>query len=112
LGKKKVLEDRPFQTTFKVEDFRPAEECKPCHPIYYKEWAASMHAYSMSDPVWFKFQQGAQTAHKAIGEEIGDFCIQCHSPVAALTNAITDHENLTIEESVKSSTPNQRRCYV
>ncbi len=97
LGKESPLPVRPYQTTFKVEDFSSANECRDCHPNYYEEWSASMHAYSVTDPVWFKLQQSEQETHEAKGVILGDFCIQCHSPIAALTNAITDHKNLTPE---------------
>ncbi len=104
-GKEKSVTELPYQTTFKVEDFSPAADCQTCHPVYFEEWAASMHAYSMSDPIWFALQRSSQTAHKAVGEELGDFCVQCHSPIAALTDAITDHENFTI--SVSNTLPQQ-----
>ncbi len=97
LGKESPHTDRPYQTTFKVEDFSSATECQDCHPNHYEEWSASMHAYSVTDPVWFKLQQNEQVTHEAQGIILGDFCIQCHSPIAALTNAITDHKNLTPE---------------
>jgi len=100
-GKEDSSSELPYQTSFKVEDFSPADSCKSCHPTYYDEWSASIHSYSMSDPIWFALQRGSQTAHKAAGEEIGDFCVQCHSPIAALTDAITDHENFTVTEKNK-----------
>ncbi|MDP6726871.1 MAG: multiheme c-type cytochrome [Candidatus Marinimicrobia bacterium] len=105
LGKKQPLAERPIQTTFKVEDFNSATDCQNCHPNHYEEWSASMHAYSTQDPVWFKLQQNAHNSHAAKGVELGDFCVQCHSPIAALTDAITDHENLTPE--IMSSLPIQ-----
>jgi len=97
LGKKQPLPERPIQATFNIEDFSSAIDCQNCHPNHYEEWSASMHAYSTQDPVWFKLQQNAHNSHAAEGVELGDFCVQCHSPIAALTNAITDHENLTPE---------------
>ena len=105
LGKETPIPERPFQTSFKVEDFSSATECQNCHPNHYEEWSASMHAYSTQDPVWFKLQQNAQNAHASEGIELGDFCVQCHSPIAALTDAITDHKNLTPE--VMSTLPLQ-----
>jgi len=88
----------PIQTSFKVEDFSSAEECAVCHPQYYAEWSSSMHAYSIVDPVWLK-QQNMQQAHSAVkGIEIGDFCVQCHSPVAGLTNIIENHLELTSDD--------------
>jgi len=86
----------PIQTSFKVEDFSSAQECAVCHPQYYEEWSSSMHAYSMVDPVWLK-QQNMQQAHSSVeGIEIGDFCVQCHSPVAALTNLIENQAMISI----------------
>ena len=96
-GREDPIPQRPVQTTFKVEDFSSAEDCQDCHPNHYEEWSASMHAYSVTDPVWFKLQQNEQITHEAKGVVLGDFCIQCHSPIASLTNAITDHKNLTQE---------------
>ena len=97
-GKNDPLPVRPIQSTFAVDDFSSAEDCKECHPNHYDEWSASMHSYSMEDPVWIKLQQHEQVVHKAVGIELGDFCVQCHSPIAALTNAITDHENFSLSD--------------
>lgn len=97
-GSNKPLDELPVQTAFKVEDFKPAEQCKNCHPNHYAEWSASMHAYSMQDPVWMKMQSHEQSVQKAHGVALGDFCVQCHSPIASLTNSITDHENFSTAE--------------
>jgi len=97
----------PIQTSFKVEDFSSAQECAVCHPQYYAEWSSSMHAYSIVDPVWLK-QQNMQQAHSSVnGIEIGDFCVQCHSPVAGLTNLIENHLDLTSDDI--NSLPAQAR---
>jgi len=91
------LSSLPIQTNFKIDDFTSAKECKECHPSYYKEWSGSMHAYSMTDPVWVASQMSRQTYYADQGIEIGDLCLQCHSPVAYLTGYISDHQNLTAE---------------
>ena len=99
LGKEEKLPpSRPFQTQFEVEDFSSAVECQACHPTHYDEWASSMHAYSMKDPVWLSLQRHEHQVHDEIGIELGDFCVQCHSPVAALTDAITDHNSFTLSD--------------
>ncbi len=99
LGKEEKLPPlRPFQTQFKVEDFSSAEECKSCHPTHYQEWASSMHAYSIKDPVWIKLQQHEHEFQSANGIELGDFCVQCHSPVASLTDAITNHQSFSLSD--------------
>lgn len=91
------LSSLPIQTDFKIDDFTSAKECEGCHPTYYKEWSGSMHAYSMTDPVWVASQISRQTYYADQGIEIGDLCLQCHSPVAYLTGYISDHQNLAAE---------------
>ncbi len=99
LGKKeRVPPSRPIQTQFKVEDFSSAQECQSCHPTHYDEWSSSMHAYSMKDPVWLSLQRHEHQVHDEIGIELGDFCVQCHSPVAALTDAIADHNTFSLSD--------------
>lgn len=90
-------ETLPIQTSFKVEDFKSATECAVCHPQHYAEWSSSMHAYSIIDPVWISLQNKQQVHNLINGVEIGDFCIQCHSPVAALTDLVENHIELTAE---------------
>lgn len=85
----------PIQTTFKIDEFSSAEDCRPCHPRYVEEWESSMHAYSTSDPLWMVLQKGRQDYHNANGVEIGALCFQCHAPVAFLTGTITDYSNIT-----------------
>ena len=87
----------PIQTSFKVEDFTSATECAVCHPQHYAEWSSSMHAYSIMDPVWISLQNKQQVHNLNNGVEIGDFCIQCHSPAAALTDLVENHIELTAE---------------
>ena len=99
LGKKEELpSSRPFQTHFKVEDFSSAEECQSCHPTHYDEWSSSMHAYSMKDPVWLGLQRREHRIHGEIGIELGNFCVQCHSPVASLTDAISNHQSFDLTD--------------
>src|SRR5688572_9748953 len=66
------------------------ETCKTCHPKHYREWSGSMHAYASDDPVFL--------AMNARGQEevatLGDFCVQCHAPMAVRTGATTDGLNL------------------
>ena len=92
------IKDRPIQTSFNINDFSSAVDCQNCHPNHYQEWSASMHAYAMKDPVWLSLQRQEHAVHNAIGIDLDDFCVQCHSPIASLTNAITNHENFTSVE--------------
>ncbi len=96
-GEKRTEESLPIQTDFTVSDFKSAETCKSCHPQHYAEWAASMHAYSMQDPVWVNSQMGRQSFYTAQGQDAGYLCLPCHSPVGFLTQGISDLANLTAE---------------
>ena len=91
----------PIQTSFKVTDFEPATDCKSCHPIHFKEWSGSMHAYALKDPVWFSLQKKEQAHFSAEGKELGQFCIMCHSPVAFLTDAIEEPSSFDISDTSK-----------
>jgi hypothetical protein len=60
--------------------FTQAEVCGDCHTDIYKEWSNSLHAASLSDPV---FREGFKEIEK---EEDRRICIRCHAPTVLLTN--------------------------
>ncbi len=73
--------DPPAQLS--LDDFKSAESCKGCHPVYYDEWKGSMHAYAFVDPLNTKMM--SDLTDKVGEETLGGFCLQCHSPIAVLT---------------------------
>jgi hypothetical protein len=66
--------------------------CKDCHPKHYREWSASMHAYSMKDPVFLAMNKRGQ---EETNGELGKFCVNCHAPMAVREKAITDYADLS-----------------
>ena len=68
------------------------KRCQPCHPEHYDEWAKSMHAYASEDPVFIALNQRGQ---RETGGELGDFCVQCHAPVAQRLGLTSDGLNLS-----------------
>jgi len=73
------------------EQLRDPETCKGCHPIHYREWSGSMHAYAARDPVFLAMnRRGQRETHG----ELGDFCINCHAPMAKLDELTKDGLNL------------------
>jgi hypothetical protein len=60
------------------------ESCGDCHPKHYREWSASMHAYAAKDPVFLAMNRRGQEETKG---ELGDFCVNCHAPMAVRENA-------------------------
>lgn len=67
------------------------ESCKSCHPDHYREWSGSMHAYAAEDPVFLAMNARGQ---RETNGELGDFCVQCHAPMAVREGATTDGLNL------------------
>jgi hypothetical protein len=50
-----------------------------------------MHAYAADDPVFLAMNQRGQ---RETGGELGDFCVECHAPMALLEGATSDGSNL------------------
>ena len=70
--------DAAHRALLSETQFPSAKQCGTCHPVQYKEWAASPHAYAQLSPVF-----GAMNAKllKLTNGTLGDFCIRCHTPV-------------------------------
>lgn len=73
------------------EQLRDPETCKGCHPIHYREWSGSMHAYAAKDPVFHAMNARGQ---RETGGQLGDFCVKCHAPMAVADGLTTDGLNL------------------
>lgn len=72
----------PGSPPLEVADFASAESCRGCHPDHVSQWEGSMHAYSMSDPVWFAV---VQAEWDSTNGAVDQFCMQCHTPIGYLT---------------------------
>jgi hypothetical protein len=80
------------------------ESCRDCHSAHYEEWAGSMHAYAADDPVFLAMNRRGQ---EETDGELGDFCVQCHAPMAVREGLTTDGLNLEdLPQAVKGVT-----CY-
>ena len=92
----------PKQLT-KAELMDP-ETCGSCHNSHYREWSGSMHAYAAQDPLFLAMNARGQRETKGA---LGNFCVQCHAPVAVKEGATTDGLNLaTVDAKLKGIT-----CY-
>lgn len=67
------------------------ESCRTCHPVHYRQWAGSMHAYTGFDPV---FDAMNAVYLEETGDERPDYCVGCHSPVALFEQATADGSDL------------------
>ncbi len=65
--------------------------CADCHPAHFQEWQGSMHAYAATDPVFRAMNARGQ---RETNGELGDFCVQCHAPMAVREGLTTDGLNL------------------
>ena len=63
---------------FLNDQFPSATECASCHPVHYRQWSISQHAYAQMSPV-FNAMQGS--VGFLTNGTLGDFCIRCHTPV-------------------------------
>lgn len=80
------------------------ETCVQCHPGHYDEWSGSMHAYASEDPVFLAMNRRGQEETEG---QLGDFCVNCHAPVAVREGLTTDGLNLQeLPQSVQGIT-----CY-
>lgn len=73
------LLDKPFPPEkLTATKFLDASKCKDCHPVHYREWKTSMHAYAQHSPFFVAFQTFIQGK---TGGTLGTFCVRCHTPI-------------------------------
>lgn len=81
-----------------AEELMDPAVCAECHPRHYEEWQSSMHAYAAEDPVFLAMNARGQ---EETDGELGEFCVNCHAPMAVrlgLTHdgldldAVPDHQ--------------------
>jgi hypothetical protein len=56
--------------------------CGGCHEAIYKTWKNSLHAGSLSDPV---FDTAYMLALKEYGPRVRELCLRCHAPTTRVT---------------------------
>ncbi len=71
---------------YAVEDLQDPATCAECHPKHYQQWSGSMHAYASEDPVFVAMNARGQ---RDTNGELGDFCINCHAPMAVAMGIAT-----------------------
>ena len=70
-------------TEFNHNDFNSAHDCMECHQQHFDEWNNSMHAHSFKAPLFISLLNGEIQKRPETGQ---NFCLQCHAPVAYLSN--------------------------
>ena len=77
-GPGRLSDAPPAPEQWKSTRFLDATECKSCHPVHYREWKTSMHAYAQHSPIFVAFQEFIQAR---TGGTLGTFCVRCHTPI-------------------------------
>jgi hypothetical protein len=73
-------------SSIEAEVYTSARTCGECHADIYNSWKNSLHAFSMTDPI---FDAAYMQALKVGGDEARRLCLQCHAPMA-VENGDTD----------------------
>lgn len=69
-----------------VQAFTHPDECRACHETHFDEWEMTPHAYALKDPV---FKAMVEMGQRQTQGKLGQFCVQCHSPVGLATGQTT-----------------------
>jgi hypothetical protein len=75
--------DQAHAAAFDDDPYPSASKCRTCHPVHYREWSVSPHAYSQLSPV---FNAMSSRLLQLTSGTLGDFCIRCHTPVGMARN--------------------------
>ncbi|VVB96617.1 Cytochrome c554 and c-prime [uncultured archaeon] len=75
------------------KEFPISLTCTNCHPDRYNEWSRSMHALSVSDPI---FEAAYLRAYQSDPQN-RIFCLSCHSPTTRITNDFNLSKSVSIE---------------
>ncbi|MDP6566588.1 MAG: multiheme c-type cytochrome [Alphaproteobacteria bacterium] len=70
---------------FRNKQFPSAFECKPCHPVQFRQWSASSHAYANLSPIFVSVENSVLA--KTNGTS-ADTCSRCHAPLAAVLDVM------------------------
>ena len=76
-----------------VEELQDPNTCRDCHQQHFDQWSGSMHAYAADDPVFLAMNRRGQ---RETNGALGDFCINCHAPMAKQLG-FTDFANFNPE---------------
>jgi hypothetical protein len=75
------IDDAAHEDLFRNKQFPSAFECKVCHPVQFRQWSASSHAYGNLSPFFVSVE------NSVLGKTNGtsaDTCSRCHAPLAAV----------------------------
>lgn len=74
--------------------FTSARVCGECHSDIYDSWKNSLHAFSLTDPI---FDTAFMQAIKAAGDDARQVCLRCHAPMVMVNQDFELKEGVTRE---------------
>ena len=83
-----AMTDHPI---VKKEGYTESRVCGTCHTMIYKQWKNSLHASSISDPVFLGVYNEVEQ------EENRRFCLKCHAPTVRVTGDYDFNQDITKE---------------
>jgi hypothetical protein len=93
-GKNRLTAAKDHEAKVNPDGYTNARVCGSCHEDIYKTWKRSMHAFSLSDPI---FDVAYMQALKEIGEQAQRICLRCHAPMTTVNGDYDLSESVTTE---------------
>lgn len=82
------------ETGISTTGFTSARVCGECHADIYNSWKNSLHAFSVTDPI---FDTAFMQAVKEGGDEARRLCLSCHAPMVLVNEDFNLREGVTRE---------------
>ncbi len=95
-----AVESRSYPQTGKSmgevnpKGYTSARVCGQCHEDIYNSWKNSLHAFSLTDPI---FDTAFMQAVREGGEDARQFCLHCHAPMTMINGDYELKEGVTRE---------------
>jgi hypothetical protein len=83
-----AMTDHPI---VKKEGYTESHVCGTCHTMIHRQWGNSLHASSISDPVFLGVYNEVEK------EEDRRFCLKCHAPTVRVTSDYDFTQDITKE---------------
>jgi hypothetical protein len=93
---KPARKGRPSRLDVEIspDGYTSARVCGSCHEDIYNSWKNSLHAFSLSDPI---FDAAYMQALKDVGEAAKQHCLRCHAPMTLMNEDYDLKQGVTRE---------------
>lgn len=84
----------PSPPEIRADGYTSARVCGQCHADIYESWKNSLHAFSLTDPI---FDTAYMQAVKEAGDDARRLCLRCHAPMTIVTGDLALEQGVTRE---------------